>query len=643
MSGTVHRVFGRWLGRLQSIPSLQVHFWLLAGMVMAMFLFFGTFSYWLETREGSGERLIIDYHLATITHCIRIDIALADMQLRLAGEDAGSDLTEPVLAMERHLRRIQQEMEHIRRLEDRHDVNRAGGTITRSAEARFKGLDDMVRGRLDEITRTGRAGVTKGKILAGMVEALRHDITRLQMSHGFLAEAIHKEIGRERNRGWPYLLLFSFVLLVTGFLAMRWIFRQIRELVGRCAQAESASREACSRAETANAAKSRFLANISHEIRTPLNAVLGIHDLLVDADLSSDQKHYLEVGRKSAETLLRLVSDLLDISKVEAGGLDLEMSPFRLIEMIDHVSEAMRLRAQQKGVHFSFAIDQGIPEYLVGDSFRLQQVLFNLVGNAVKFTDRGSVDLRVRRRESSVEGVALEFEVCDTGIGIPTEKLEGIFQVFTQVDASTTRRFGGTGLGLAISRRLVEMMGGTIHVESQLGRGSRFWFDVVLGMGSIDMAEDNSVAEIPLIADHGYAGVAMGRGSASLPWRLLVVDDSDDNRLLIQAFLKNQPYRVDTAGEGATALEKLRLNRYDLVLMDLQMPVLDGLEATRLQRQREKEQGLPRVPILALTAHAMEEDERRALQAGCDRFLTKPIRRARLLAVLGEILSPAPS
>ncbi|MBF0323147.1 MAG: response regulator, partial [Magnetococcales bacterium] len=561
--------------RLRATPSLQVHYWLLSGMILLMLLFFGIFLHWIESRVQSGDKLVIEYHLPTITHCLHIDVALADMQLHLAGDNTGADLTRAVWIMDRHMQRIRKELDHMRQLENNHDVAGVFLANIKGAESRYNILRELIQSRVDRIRETGRTGSTSGIVLAGMVEALRRDIARIQAGHGFAVEAIHKNFRQERKKGWRYLLVFSLFLLMTGFLAMQWIFQQIRDLVGRCELAERASREACARAETANEAKSRFLANVSHEIRTPLNAILGIHDLLQDAEFTAEQKRYLEVSRKSAEILLRLVNDLLDIAKVDAGHLHLEIAPFSLTDVLAHIEGSMQVPARQKGIQLTCAaLGKEIPGHLEGDAFRLQQILFNLVGNAVKFTEQGSVVLCVKLNRLLPGQVDLEFEIRDTGMGIPLEKQSQLFQIFSQLDASMTRRFGGTGLGLAIARQLVEKMGGAIHVESQPGKGSRFWFNVILGSRS---ATEGVVVVAPtalpgLERDPVPVG-GMERGTESLPWRLLVVDDSDDNRLLIQAFLKNYPYRVDTAANGAFALEKLRLNRYDLVLMDLQMPV----------------------------------------------------------------------
>ncbi|MBF0424244.1 MAG: response regulator [Magnetococcales bacterium] len=629
-----------WVSRLRSVPSLQVHFWLLVGMVLVMLLLFGAFAYWLDAQERQGEELVVDYHLAMVKRLAQLDVALVGLGSRLSskpGEDGNAD--EIIAPMERDLRRIEREITEMRRIEGYYGNVPANRSALHDIETRFRSLDTEVHRCIEELKTTHRVDAARAKALSREVDSLHIGVMRLQAGHGFSVETIHKYFDQEWKTGWHYLLLFSTFLLATGFLVIRWIFGQIHELVHRCGRAELASREARQRAESANAAKSQFLANVSHEIRTPLNAILGIHDLFIDINLPPEQRRYLEVGRRSAENLLHLVNDLLDISKVESGHLELENVPFRLVEIVEHVGEALRPRAQVKGVRLAFDVETGVPNTLMGDPFRLQQVLFNLVGNAVKFTDRGSIDLNVRLLGMSEQGFALEFAVRDTGIGIAPEQVAGIFQMFTQVDASTTRRFGGTGLGLAISRHLVEKMGGSIHVESAIGRGSRFWFGVTLRAAEVAPISEVVLPPVPS-EDRGPVRAMPDRGSEALPWRLLVVDDSEDNRLLVQAFLKDHPYRVDTAEEGESALEKLRFNRYDLVIMDLQMPILDGLEATRRQRQREREQGVPRVRILALTAHALEEDERRALEAGCDRFLTKPIRRARLLSVLGEMLAP---
>jgi PAS domain S-box-containing protein len=522
--------------------------------------------------------------------------------------------------------------------------------------------------------------------------------------------------------------------------------------------------EARDRALAATHAKSAFLASMSHEIRTPMNAILGMADLLRETALSPDQQEYVGRFSRAAGRLLELINDVLDISKIEAGQVHMESVPFNLSELVDQVGELMAVRAFAKRLEFVSFLHPDVPTYVVGDPTRMRQVLINLAGNAVKFTEVGEVAVRVEP-VATVEPGRLRFSVSDTGIGIPEDKVATIFDSFTQVDSSTTRKYGGTGLGLSISRRLVEMMGGDIAVVSTTGQGSTFSFDLALGVAAapvadfvtpsvdlrgrrvlvVDDHETNRLivrahlsrlgaevldaangsaalqaldeaahrdtpldlvildfhmpgmngvelaqairaradgAILPLLlyaselsgasaddlskldlAGHLYKPISRDRLLASVnaalapsaqaltprtrpssaspkessgrePLRLLLVEDVEDNRDVITLFLKGTPYQVDMAENGALGLEKFRACTYDLVLMDIQMPVMDGYQATAAIRRWEREQGRPPTPIVALTANAFREDVEKAIAAGCDTHVAKPVRKPVLLEAI---------
>ena len=382
-------------------------------------------------------------------------------------------------------------------------------------------------------------------------------------------------------------------------------------------RAEEAARKARREAERANAAKSDFIAFVSHEVRTPLNGVLGTLDLLTDTPLSAEAQTYVETARRAGETLLWTVNGLLDLSRIEAGALDLEEVTFALAEPVREVMALQSPLAAEKGIGLTAALDPALPARVIGDPGRLRQVLLNLVDNARKFTSAGTVALRLTR-----EGDRLAVEVRDTGPGIPAELRRRLFRRFQQADAGTARRHGGSGLGLMICRRLVEMMGGAIAVRSKPGEGSVFRFDLPLRA-----APDPAAAATP--AAPVAANLTEGR--------LLLAEDSEASQLAAAAILRKAGYTVDLARDGAEAVTAAGAGRYDAILMDVRMPGLDGLGATARIRALPGEAG--RVPILALTASALPGDAARCLAAGMDAHLAKPVDRARLLTAVAALLA----
>ena len=380
-------------------------------------------------------------------------------------------------------------------------------------------------------------------------------------------------------------------------------------------------------AERATQAKSDFLATMSHEIRTPLNAIIGMADVLSATSLSAEQQKCVDVFQRNGVGLLNLINDILDLSKVESGRVELEKTDLDLRDVIVRAMEVVEARASAKGLSLRHTIAPEVPLYLIGDPNRLRQIIINLLGNSIKFTDKGGLAVRVEQDPNDSRPGRLRFSISDTGIGIPADKLDLIFESFSQADSSTTRKYGGTGLGLTISKQLVELMDGRIWVESEVGVGSNFLFTAGFGV------QENQTERRTLPAAQVPVEELESQVSGL---RILLADDSDDNRYLILSYLKKAQVVVEVAENGEIAARMFRDGHYDVVLMDVEMPVMDGYQATAEIRRFEKEKGLDPTPVLALTAHAFAEMASRGLEAGFTALLTKPIRKVTLLEALIE-------
>ncbi len=378
-------------------------------------------------------------------------------------------------------------------------------------------------------------------------------------------------------------------------------------------------------AEAASRAKSEFLANMSHEIRTPMNGIIGMTDLALEARCEAERHEYMQIVKNSAESLLGIINDILDFSKIEANKMLLEHVAFDLHKTVSDTLKTLALRARQKGLDLHCEIANDVPVHVQGDPTRLRQVLVNLVGNAIKFTAQGEIAVGLTAQARTATSVTLQVVVRDTGIGIPADKLDSIFESFSQADASTTREYGGTGLGLSISSRLIELMGGKTHVESEVGKGSRFQFSVVLGI-----AEKQAVSPQTDSKPLATTGIKL---------HVLLVEDNPVNQKLATLLLTKWGHQVTAATNGQEALDLVQNGeRFDVVLMDIQMPVMGGIEATQKIRAMEVTENRHRTPIIAMTANAMEGDRDTCIAAGMDDYVSKPVNKNELAKKLGNLV-----
>ena len=477
--------------------------------------------------------------------------------------------------------------------------------------------------------------VKTGDELEELGDAFNQMSSRLHETYAALEQKVAERTKAEEENRRLAASLEVRVTQRTSELAR--INEQLQVEISERQRTEEQLKEATEAAIEASRAKSNFLASMSHEIRTPMNSIVGMADLLARTPLDEEQKKYVEVFSRAGDSLVVLINDILDLSKVEAGQMALENIDFDLATLVQEIVETLAVRADEKGLELTYAVGDAVPVGLVGDPGHLRQILINLLGNAIKFTEEGQVALHVQPDPDATGDGCLLFKVSDTGIGISEEQLEIIFEDFSQADSSTTRRYGGTGLGLAISRRLVEFMGGRIWAYSQIEQGTHVYFTAQFAVSTATegtlggAASANPLATQPQSKD-GHDGPRPGL-------RILLVDDSQDNRTLVQAYLKDCNAEITTAENGMEAVEKFIAGPHDLVLMDLQMPVMDGYAATHAIREWERDSNAAPTPIVALTAYALKEDTQRSIDAGCNGHVTKPLKRDRLMEVIYEFTS----
>lgn len=463
--------------------------------------------------------------------------------------------------------------------------------------------------------------MTQGHLNAVLIRA-NEIINYIYYDSNHSIELLKTNITETSNQFNKLRIIFVLTMVIFGFLTTLIIIRKVHYIISLREKTELELKKAKEEADHANQAKSQFLARMSHEIRTPMNAILGVEELLSERITSNEEKKYLAMLRRNGKHLLKLINDVLDLSKVEANEFTINFAPFDVHSLIKETVEMFKYTLKEKEITISYHIQNNVPRNIIGDNYRLTQILINLIGNAIKFTKEGDIKL-----ESSIEGDYIRFSVSDTGVGIPKEHIESIFESFKQVDTSNTRQYGGTGLGLTISKEFVMLMGGNgIFVESEVGKGSCFSFTIPLKIPSIDPKDNNTHSELYL--EEGKHKVLTKEEVRSVTNNnVLIIDDSVDNLVLMKAFLKNTDANITTVDNGLDAIQLVKENVYQIIYMDIQMPEMDGYECMKEIRAFEQLIGRKATTVIACTAHALESDKQKCFSAGFDDFLSKPLKK----------------